>query len=105
MNSPAEDLAFQKKLLVAQSSLHRLRIRNEVRTLREGLSWRRAGTAALGSPTVRSTLFLLAAEGLGTERVAHWLSLARRALAVARLAVATVAIVRRQSGRADADPR
>jgi hypothetical protein len=105
MNSPVDDLVFRKKLLVAQSSLHRLRIRNEVRALREGLSWPRAGAVVLGSRPVQSALFLLAAEWLGTERVAVWLANARRALVVAKVALAAVALVRNTAAGKETEPR
>jgi hypothetical protein len=49
-------------------------------------------------------VFLLAAEALGTERVARWLTVARRALVVAKLAAAAVAILRRPPESADKGP-
>ena len=105
MNSPDDDLAFRKKLLVARSSLYRLHIRNDTRALRESLLWPRVATTVAGSPAGRSAAFLLAAEVLGSERVARWLVVARRTLVVARLAMAAVALARRPaSGREEEHP-
>jgi hypothetical protein len=94
MNSAGDDLAFRKKLLVARSSLYRLHIRHETRLLRGSLTWPRAARAAASTPAGRGAVFLLAAEALGTERVARWLTVVRRALVVARLAAAAMALLR-----------
>jgi hypothetical protein len=104
MNSRPEELAFRKKLLVARSSLCRLHIRHETRVLRESLTWPRAARAAVSTPTGRGVVFLLAAEALGTERVARWLTVARRALVGAKLAAAVVAILRHPPASADKGP-
>ena len=86
--------ALRKEVLVARSSILRLKIRHQAGALREGLTWRRAGAAVAASPAGRDALFLLAAEGLGRGRVARWLAWAGRALAVARLANAALASLR-----------
>jgi hypothetical protein len=94
MTSADHDIALRKNLLVAKSALSRLHIRHETHALRESLSWRHAGTAAMASPTARSALFLVALEGLGTERVTRWLAIARRSLVIAKLTAAAIALVR-----------
>ena len=90
-----EDLALRKELLLARSSLCRLKIRYQASVLRESLSWRRVGAAVATSPPGRDALFLLAAEGLGHYRVARWLSFAARALAIAKLASLAIGLMSR----------
>lgn len=82
----AADLALRKEVLLARSALCRLKIRYQSSMLRESVSWRRVGAAVAGSAPAREALFLLVAEGLGRYRVARWLALAARAIAVAKLA-------------------
>ena len=90
-----ENLALRKELLLARSSLYRLKIRQESHVLRQSLSWRGVGAAVAGSSPGRDALFVLAAEGLGRYRVARWLSLALRALAIARLTSLAVGLLRK----------
>ena len=104
MNSAGDDLAFRKKLLVARSSLYRLHIRNDARALREGLTWPRAAKAAASTPAGRDAAFLVAAEVLGRARVAGWIAAARRALVVARLAAAAMALLRARRSVPDEAP-
>jgi hypothetical protein len=102
MTSADDNLALKKDLLVARSALCRLHIRHEIHAVRETFSWRHAATAAMASPTARNALFLVALEGLGTERVARWLAIARRTLVIAKLTAAAVAMVRRKPGDTEA---
>ena len=94
MNRPLETFALRKQLLVARSSLCRLKIRHEVEVMRESLTWRRAGSAVAGSLPVSSAVFLIAAGGLGHGRMARWLAFAGRALAIARLASLAATLMR-----------
>ena len=95
MNRPGDDLALRKQLLIARSSLYRLKIRHESGALRESLSWRQAAVAAAGSSPARSGAFLLALEGLGERRMARLLTFASRALMVARFARIAIAFLKR----------
>lgn len=85
MNRIEEDLALRKEILLARSSLCRLKIRHEAQAFRRNLTWREAGAAIAATPAARDAIFLLAAEGLGRDRVARWLALAGRVLAIAKL--------------------
>lgn len=84
MDSRNEELDLRKQLLVARSSLYRLKIRHEAGALLESLSWRHAAGAVASSQPARSAAFLLALEGLGESRMARLLVFARRVLMVAR---------------------
>jgi len=96
--NPAEDkVALQKELILARSALCRLRIRHEVSALRHNLSWREAGAAVAGSPAARDALFLLAAEGIGRERMARWLGQAGRFLAIAKFVHLALQMLRKPS--------
>lgn len=95
MNGTRDELALRKELLLARSALCRLRLRHQAGMLRESLTLRAAGTAIAASPRARDVVFLLAAEGLGRRRVDHWLVLAARALAVARMAGLAFDLLRR----------
>ncbi|MDH5265310.1 MAG: hypothetical protein OEX21_11220 [Betaproteobacteria bacterium] len=95
MNKPDDALALRKELLLARSSLCRLKIRHEADILRHSLSWRGAATAVAAAPPARAALFLLAAEAAGHARMARWLTLAGRALAAVRLARLALHLLRR----------
>jgi len=96
-----ENLALRKELLLARSSLCRLKIRYQASTLRESFTWRRVGSAVAGSPPARDALFILAAEGLGRYRVARWLAFAARALAIAKITSLAIHFM----SRPEADPQ
>jgi hypothetical protein len=57
MSSGRELLALRKEVLVARSSLQRLRIARDLGALRESLRWPQAAAAIAGSPPGRSVLF------------------------------------------------
>lgn len=103
MNGNDDNLALRKELLIARSSLCRLKIRHEVQCLRNSLTWREAGAAAAQSPAARDALFLLAAEGIGRERTARWLAVAGQVLAIAKL-VSLVVQMRRTPPAGPAEP-
>lgn len=95
MNRPVDDLVLRKEVLLARSSLCRLKIRYRANALRQCLSWRQAGATAVRTAPARTAFFLLAAEGLGRDRMARWLAFAGRVLAIARLTNLALALLRR----------
>lgn len=97
MNRRDEELALRKELLLARSSLCRLKIHTQADALRHGLSWRGAAAAVAAAPPARGALFLLAAEGVGHARMARWLTLAGRALAAVRLARLALGLLRKSA--------
>lgn len=94
MNKRDEELALRKEVLLARSSLGRLKVHYQADVLRQSLSWRGAATAIAEAPPARAALFLLAAEGLGRDRTARWLAFARRFLATARVASLAIGLLR-----------
>jgi hypothetical protein len=86
MNKSRENLALRKQLLQARSTLCRLRIRHELNTMRDSLSWARAGVMALKALPVRSSVLALALYAVPHGRLARLLMLAARMLLLARLA-------------------
>ncbi len=81
-----DPFGHRKQLLVARSTLCRLRLRHDAIALRERFTGRHAVTALAGSQAGRSAAFALAVEIVGAERMAALLATARRALAIARIA-------------------
>lgn len=94
MNRNEDTLALRKELLIARSSLCRLKIRHEVQDFHHNLTWREAGTAVVHTTAGRDAIFLLAAEGLGHERTARWLAVAGQVLAIAKLATLAAQMLR-----------
>ena len=97
MNKSLENLALRKQLLRARSTLCRLRIRHELNTMRESLSWARAGVTAVKALPVRSAVLGLALYGVPHSRLARLLTLAARTLLLARLASIAASILRKPS--------
>jgi hypothetical protein len=95
MNKPGDELALRKEVVLARSSLCRLKIHYRAAALRHSISWRGAATAVAAAPPARAALFLLAAEGLGHERTARWLAYAGRALAAVRLTSLALGLLRK----------
>jgi hypothetical protein len=85
VNSRQELLALHKEVLVARSSLQRLKIGRDVDALRESLQWRRALGTAASMPQVRSLLFGVLLLAAGRGRLARMVRMAATALAVAKL--------------------
>jgi hypothetical protein len=85
MTRPVDDLALRKQLLLARSTLCRLKLRHEYSVMRNSLTWRNAGVAVAQSHTARSTAFLLALAIMGNERMRGLLAFAGRAMAIARV--------------------
>ncbi len=79
------ELAERKALLVARSSLYRLTLARDAGSLRESLQWRSVLSSAAHSgswrPLALAALLLVAGRG----RIAGYVGLAARALAVVRM--------------------
>lgn len=91
---------MRKELLLARSSVQRLRIAHEVDALRRSLHWPRAGLALAALPPVRSALFGLMVGLAGRSRTARLV----RGAALAMLAVKLAAGLARKRGAATRPP-
>lgn len=96
MSESQELLAIRKDLLVAQSSLYRLKVARDAARVRESLSPGSVGAAIAGSGPARNMALGLLLAGLGSGRVSRLIRLASRALVVARLALAAFGMLRSQ---------
>jgi hypothetical protein len=85
VNSRQELLALRREVLVARSSLQRLKIGRHADALRESLQWSRALRAATSTPQGRSLLFGVLLLMTGSGRLARMVRMAAAALAVAKL--------------------
>ena len=85
MNNRQELLALRREVLVARSSLQRLKIGRDVDALRESLNWPRALRAAASTPQGRSLLFGVLLLAAGSGRLARMVRMAAGVLAVAKL--------------------
>ena len=85
MSRPSDEFALRKELVVARSSLARLRLRHDAALLRESLTPARVGASVAQSPAGRTAAFLVAVELAGPARIARLLAFAGRALVAARL--------------------
>jgi hypothetical protein len=94
MNPSAELLALQKDVLLARSSLCRLKIRRDVARVRESVSIGHVGTAIAGSAPARELLLGLLFSGIGGRRVSRVIAFASRALVIARVALAAFGMLR-----------
>ena len=75
----------RKQLLLARSSLARLKIQHQLHDVKESMSWTRIGIKAVTSLPVRSALFGLAISRLGDNRVAQLISLASKVILFAKM--------------------
>ncbi len=96
MSESQELLAIRKDLLLAQSSLYRLKVARDAARVRESLSPGNVGAAIAGSGPARNMALGLLLAGLGSGRVSRLIRLASRALVVARLAFAAFGMMRAQ---------
>ena len=96
MSESQELLAIRKDLLLAQSSLYRLKVARDAARVRESLSPGNVGAAIAGSGSARNVALGLLLAGLGSGRVSRLIRLASRALVVARLALAAFGMMRAQ---------
>jgi hypothetical protein len=96
MDRRADGLSRRKEMLLARSSLCRVKIRYQADALRHAFSWGHPGasSAAAASPE-RTAMFLLATESVGRERMARWLAFAGRVLAIAKVTSLVIALLRR----------
>jgi hypothetical protein len=97
MNNPPKNLALRKQLLQARSTLCRLRIRCELNSMRDSLSWARAGVQAAKAIPVRSAVLGLALFGVPHSRLARLLALAARMLLLARMAGGVASMLQKNS--------
>ncbi len=105
MSESQELLAIRKDLLVAQSSLYRLKVGRDVERVRESLSLGHVGKAIAGSGPAREVALGLLLTGLGSGRASRLIRLASRALVVARLALAAFGMMRaRQESQPPPEP-
>jgi hypothetical protein len=87
---------MRKQVLLARSSLYRLRMSHEIGAVRESARWPRIGIALASSPAGRAALFgLLAPMIIGRGRMARLVRGAAIALAVAKLARSAAARFKR----------
>ncbi|NJD87897.1 MAG: hypothetical protein FIB05_07775 [Betaproteobacteria bacterium] len=96
MSESKDLLAIRKDLLVAQSSLYRLKVVRDAARVRESLSLGHVSSAIAGSSTAREVALGLLLTGLGSGRVSRLFRLASRTLVVARLALAAFGMLRAQ---------
>lgn len=94
MNSERKLLALRKDVLVARSSLLRLRAAADVQRLRESVSCAHVRGAIATSPAARSALFGALLLVAGGQRLARWVRMAAVGLAVAKAATAVVRLAR-----------
>lgn len=97
MTRPTDDFEARKQLLVARSTLGRLRLQHDAARLRESLTLGHLGATVVKSPVVRSAAFLLAVEIAGPRRIARLLSFASQALSIARMAGVALAWLKEPS--------
>jgi hypothetical protein len=94
MSESPELLAIRKDLLLAKSSLYRLKVARDVDRVRESLSLGNVGSAIAFSAPARELALGLLLTGLGSGRASRLVRLASRMLVVARLALAAFGMVR-----------
>jgi hypothetical protein len=71
MNSPRDDLALRKELLLAQSTLYRAKLRHEFVALRR-------------APATKLPIFGLFMLLAGRSRAARWIAMAGQAVAIVK---------------------
>ncbi len=103
MRGRAEVLALRREVLLARSTLLRLRIARDAAAVRSGFTLARAGLAVARSAPAREVLLGLLLAGLGGGRASRWLSLAGRGLVLARAALAAAGWLR-DTRRAPPEP-
>ena len=94
MSQSTELLALQKEVLLARSSLGRLKIRRGVGRMRESLSFGGVASGIAASGPARELALGLLLTGLGGRRVSRFVAFAGRALVVARIALAAFGMLR-----------
>ena len=94
MKESPELLALRREVLVARSSLCRLKVRRDAEHLRGSMSLPGLGAGLASSAPVREVMLGLLLSRLGTGRVSRVVALASGALAVAKLVVAAMGLAR-----------
>lgn len=94
MNASHQALARDKEILVARSTLCRLRLAGQVQDVRDSLRWRRAAMAVAAAPGTRRIAFGVAVALLGLGRAARLITMAARVVVFAKLASALAGWVR-----------
>ena len=84
MSRSREELAARKELLLARSSLHRLRLQHEARELRRSITTPRGVLAMATAPAVRPLLFSALLVVVGGRRLSRLLQGALAGLAIAK---------------------
>lgn len=95
MNSAGEIQALRKQVLLARSSLYRLRIAHELAAVQESLRSPRVGMALATSPPARSALLAVLVLVAGRGRVARLLRAAALVLGLAKLAGSVATFIKR----------
>ena len=90
MNASRVLLAREKELLLARSTLCRLRLRSQSRALRDSLRWRGIAASAAASPAARGTLLAIALSLPALARTARFAATAIRIVLLARLAFSLI---------------
>jgi hypothetical protein len=86
MNATTEALARDKEILIARCALTRLRLRLQVRDLRDSLGWKRTALALATTPAMRRIAFGIGLSIVGLGRAARMVLFASRVVLVAKLA-------------------
>lgn len=97
MSSQPGDLELRKQLLLARSTLYRLRIRVELGSMGDRLGWARGIAGAAQARPFRFAAAGLALYGLANSRAARMLALAARLLLLARLAGGAIGLLRKNT--------
>jgi hypothetical protein len=94
--SDSKPLADQKALLLARSSLYRLKLARDALVLRESLQWRHLASSATSSGMVRPLLFGALMLVAGRSRLSTLVGLATRAVMLVKGARAMMGMVHRR---------
>ncbi len=100
MNTVTDTLSTEKRLLLARSSLNRLRLRGHLAELRLRLPLHRAAPAALSVPGWHRAAFAIALVVAGRGRTARAVAMAGRLFLVFRVYRAALAFARAMRGSA-----
>ncbi len=95
MNKSFQERVARKRVLLNQSALYRLMIRQEIHTLGENLQWAKGWVSAGSKMPVRSILFGFLLQHLGHGHFARLLVLAGRLILLARISRTAVGVLRR----------
>lgn len=94
MNARLEALARERESLLARSTLCRLRLHRQARSVRDALYWKRAAIAVAVAPATRRIAFGVALSLAGLSRVTRVMALATRVVIYAKLASSIIGYAR-----------